>query len=196
MGVKQVATSSPPWLFVVGAHNIVSAPQAVLRGGFVWADGELAGAKLLTWVNRAKHMLVEHFWKNSPKRSAFVDNSDGRFPSRGWVAQVASSILTQMSSAVAKSKTRRCGLVFPSAQDTGNSGKIKKTRRSLPEGRFVQHLTSYRDSTGRMNYDSHRANVFSKRLRCFLNFDIAFRQMKAQHLLALAEKVEQGGLNG
>jgi hypothetical protein len=34
------------------------------------------------------------------------------------------------------------------------------------------------------------------RFPAFLNFDIAFCLLKAQHLLALGQKVEQGGLNG
>ena len=36
---------------------------------------------------------------------------------------------------------------------------------------------------------------FSRRL-FFLNFDVAITFNRAQHLLALARKVEQGGLNG
>jgi len=37
--------------------------------------------------------------------------------------------------------------------------------------------------------------VFSRR-QFFLNFDVAILCNRAQHLLALARKVEQGGLNG
>jgi hypothetical protein len=45
---------------------------------------------------------------------------------------------------------------------------------------------------------THQGVVTMKKLPppFFLNFDIAFCQKEAQHLLPLARKVEQGGLNG
>ncbi len=44
---------------------------------------------------------------------------------------------------------------------------------------------------------SHRHEcAIAPRFPAFLNFDIAFSLLKAQHLLVLGQKVGQGGLDG
>ena len=52
---------------------------------------------------------------------------------------------------------------------------------------------SFENQYPKQSRSNYQAGEFSQEFAFFLNFDIAFCLLKAQHLLALAGKVEQGG---